>query len=234
MQDDLLDAVQWAVEEGIAQPERIAIVGAGYGGYAALMGAATTPQRFACAVDIGGPANLESLLTAAPTRDDWLRSGIAQRIGDIRTPEGRDALRQRSPTSHASAIERPLLIAYGGRDPRSPRGDYESVAQGARRAGGVYLYYPDASAVFARTPTRVSFFAVADQFLSGCLGGRAEPIGEAFAGVRAQTPIGVNRIEGLARFAPAPVAPPQPAAATGATLAPTAIEAPALTPEPAE
>lgn len=234
MQDDLLDAVQWAVEEGIAQPERIAILGAGYGGYAALVGLTATPQRFACAVDIGGPASLESLLTAAPTRDDWLRSGAATRIGDVRTPEGRDALRQRSPTSRASAIERPLLMAYGGRDPRTPRGDVDVMAQGARRAGAVYLNYPDASAVFARTPTRVSFFAVADAFLSGCLGGRAEPMGQAFAGVRAQALIGANRIEGLARAAPAPAPPPQPAAATGAELTPTAIEAPALTPEPAE
>jgi len=232
MQDDLLDAVQWAVEEGIAQPERIAILGAGYGGYAALVGLTATPQRFACAVDIGGPANLEALLSAAPTRDDWLRSGLAARVGDLRTPEGRDALRQRSPTSRANAIERPLLAAYGGRDPRTPRADFETVAQGARRAGGVYLFYPDASAVFARTPTRVSFFAVADQFLSGCLGGREEPIGDAFSGVRAQALIGASRIEGLARLAPAPVVPVQPAAATAAAIVPTPIEAPEIVSTP--
>ena len=65
MHDDLVDAVGWAVEEGVADPDRVAIYGGSYGGYAALVGATFTPDLFRCAVDIVGPSSLITLITAS-------------------------------------------------------------------------------------------------------------------------------------------------------------------------
>lgn len=211
MQEDLLDAVAWAIEEGIAAPEQIAIFGAGFGGYAALAGLAFTPEQFACGIDVAGPSNLEAFVNNAPARDEWRRPALYARIGDPRTPPGVAALAARSPLTRATAIERPLLMAHGARDQRVMRADSDlvSIAPRARRAGLVYLLYPETGDVLARAPSRLSFMAVADQFLARCLGGRAELMNEdSFAGVRVQTLAGASRIEGLARFAPPPPAPP--------------------------
>ncbi len=215
MQEDLLDAVQWAVEERIAQPEHIAIFGEGYGGYAALNGLAFTPERFACGVDVAGPGNLETFINNTPPSEEWARPSYYLRVGDPRTPGGRDFLAQRSPLSRAASIARPLLIAQGARDPHVMRADSDmiSIAPRARRAGLVYMLYPDIAALDLRAANWISFTSVADHFLAHCLGGRAEPIGQAFSGVRAQALIGAAHVDGLANVAPAPLVPTAPATA---------------------
>ncbi|MGE3143790.1 MAG: prolyl oligopeptidase family serine peptidase [Hyphomonadaceae bacterium] len=211
MQEDILDAVQWAVEEGVAQPDRIAIMGESFGGYAALNALTLTPQRFACGVDLSGPSDLESYLSSLPASLEWSRASLYLRVGDPRTPEGRQLLHDRSPLYRAAAIERALLIAQGARDPRSARANADIIAQAqrARRAGLVYLLYPDAGRIISRTADRLSFYAAADQFLNACLHGRAESLAQGFAGAHAQALVGADRIEGLARLAPSPPTPPQ-------------------------
>jgi len=82
MHDDLLDAVRWAVKEGIAEPKRVAIFGGSYGGYAALVGATFTPDVFCCAVSIVGPSNLVTLLKSIPPYWEPLRKMFAVRVGD--------------------------------------------------------------------------------------------------------------------------------------------------------
>ncbi|MGF7172805.1 S9 family peptidase [Azospirillum doebereinerae] len=185
MHDDLIDAVDWAVAEGIADPARVAIFGASYGGYAALAGLTFTPEVFACAVDLVGPANLITLLETAPP--NWMswRPVLLRRVGgDPATEDGRAFLWARSPLSRVDAIRRPLLIAQGANDVRVNRDESDRIFAAMRERGlpATYLLFPDEGHWLARPENRLAFHAVAEAFLARHLGGRAEPVGDAFAG----------------------------------------------------
>jgi dipeptidyl aminopeptidase/acylaminoacyl peptidase len=198
MHDDLLDAVQWAVERKIADPKRIAIMGGSYGGYAALAALTQTPETFACGVDLAGPADLVSFLESVPASDAAARLWAA-RIGDHRTEEGRAALAERSPLSHADRISRPLLIAQGANDPRVRKGHADRVARTLKDNGVpvTYLVYDDEGHGLARLENRLSFFAVAEQFLAGHLGGRYEPVGDDFRGAAVRIIEGADQLAGV-------------------------------------
>jgi dipeptidyl aminopeptidase/acylaminoacyl peptidase len=175
MQDDLVDAVRWVVGRGHADPARIAIFGGSYGGYAALAGAAFTPDVFRCAVDIVGPSNLKTLIESIPP---YWRPMIAQyhlRLGDPATEA--DFLWSRSPLSRAEQIRIPLLIAQGANDPRVPQAESEQIVEALRRNGveHEYLLFPDEGHGFARPENRLRFYARAERFLARHLGGRCEP-----------------------------------------------------------
>lgn len=218
MQEDLLDAVQWAVENGIAAPDQVAIMGSSFGGYAALSGLAFTPERFRCAVSFAGPASLNSVLEAAPVYESAYRDALTLRVGDPSDAAGRQALRDQSPLSRVGQIQKPLLMALGGRDRGAARAESDQIAQNlsARRVPLIYLNYPDEGPVFLRQDNRISFFAVAEHFLGECLGGRVEPVGAALQGAGVEALEGANRAPGLSAFAvaraagPAPPPPPAP------------------------
>jgi dipeptidyl aminopeptidase/acylaminoacyl peptidase len=204
MQEDLIDAVQWTVKKKIADPDRVAIMGGSYGGYAALAGLTFTPDQFACGVDIVGPPNLVSFLETIPavwrpTIDLW-----ATRVGDFRTEEGRSFLAQRSPLSFADRITRPLLVAHGARDPRVQRDETDRMVEILQERGVpvTYVLFPDEGHGFARPENRLSFFAVTEQFLAGHLGGRFEPVGDALAGSSIRIPVGGDQFKGLAGVTP--------------------------------
>lgn len=211
MQDDLLDAVHWAVERGIAQPDRIAIVGSGFGGYAALAGLAFTPEQFSCAAAYGAPSNLSTLVEAAPvrSREEWLL-----RVGDVRTPQGRSALRERSPVVRASQMRRPLLLALGGRDSRASRVEFDQIAQSlrARRIELTSVVFPDEGRELVAPQNRLAYYAVLEHFLAGCLGGRAEPVGTALEGAAMSVYDGAATAPGLSAFARRPAATARPMA----------------------
>ncbi|MCH2594569.1 MAG: prolyl oligopeptidase family serine peptidase, partial [Pirellulales bacterium] len=118
MHNDLIDAVDWAVEQGIAQRDKVAIMGGSYGGYATLVGMTYTPDVFACGVDIVGPSSLVTLLENVP--DYWipLMPIMKVRVGDIDTEEGKAELLKRSPLTKVDQIVKPLLIGQGANDPR--------------------------------------------------------------------------------------------------------------------
>ncbi|MCJ7622658.1 MAG: prolyl oligopeptidase family serine peptidase, partial [Anaerolineaceae bacterium] len=118
MHNDLLDSVDWAIEEGIADPDRVAIMGGSYGGYATLVGLTFTPEKFACGVDIVGPSNLITLISSIPPYWEPTIELFAKRMGDHRTEEGEIHLLERSPLTHVDRIIRPLLIGQGANDPR--------------------------------------------------------------------------------------------------------------------
>ncbi|MEZ6023012.1 MAG: prolyl oligopeptidase family serine peptidase [Hyphomonadaceae bacterium] len=132
MQEDLIDAAQWAVQSGIAEADRVAIVGEGYGGYAALAGLAFAPEQFRCAASFNAPANLVSLVESAPAS---VRDALYLRVGDPRTAEGRQRLRERSPASRASQIRSPLLLVLGARDASAFAGGFDQIAQSLRGRG---------------------------------------------------------------------------------------------------
>jgi dipeptidyl aminopeptidase/acylaminoacyl peptidase len=179
MHDDLIDAVDWALRERVAVPGRVAIYGGSYGGYAALVGAAFTPKTFACAVSIVGPSNLNTLLASVPAYWASFLDKLRRRVGDPATPEGRRLLTERSPLFRAAAIERPLLIAQGANDPRVKQTESDQIVE-AMKARGIpvtYVLYADEGHGFARPENRMSFYAVSEAFLAGCLGGKVQPMG---------------------------------------------------------
>jgi len=178
MDDDLLDAVDWAIRQGIADLSRIAIMGGSYGGYATLVGLTRNPQLYACGVDIVGPSNLETLLATIPPYWESFRAQLVKAIGDPATEEGRALLRERSPLTHADRLAKPLLIAQGANDPRVKQAEAEQMvaALESKKIPVAYLLYPNEGHGFARPENSLSFHAIAENFLARHLGGRAEPV----------------------------------------------------------
>lgn len=175
MHDDLVDAVHWAIDEGIADPDRVAIYGGSYGGYAALVGATFTPELFCCAVDIVGPSNLITFIQSVPAYWEAFLEILYRRVGH---PE-RDAdfLRDRSPLFKVDRIAIPLLIAQGANDPRVKQSESEQIVAALKEKGidHEYLVFPDEGHGFAKPENRLEFYAAAEAFLARYLGGRVEP-----------------------------------------------------------
>jgi len=173
MQDDLTDAVAYVVSQGWADPARIAIIGGSYGGYAALAGAAFTPDLYRCAVDIVGPSNLITLIETIPPYWAPLIAQFHRRVGD--PAEDKDFLWSRSPLSAVDRIRIPLLIAQGANDPRVKQAESEQIVAALEKAGidHDYMLFPDEGHGFAKPDNRLKFFAAADAFLARHLGGAA-------------------------------------------------------------
>lgn len=200
MHDDLLDGVRWAVEMGIADPERVAIMGGSYGGYATLVGMTITPEVFACGVDIVGPSNLITLMEAFPPYWQPAIEMFATRVGDHRTEEGRRFLLERSPLTYVDRISRPLLIGQGANDPRVNQAESDQIVKAMqdRDIAVTYALYPDEGHGFVRPENNLSFFAVSEAFLAQHIGGRFEPIGDDFQGSTIEAPAGAEQVPGLA------------------------------------
>jgi dipeptidyl aminopeptidase/acylaminoacyl peptidase len=174
MHDDLLDAVEWVVGQGHADPKRVAIYGGSYGGYAALVGAAFTPDVFACAVDIVGPSNLKTLIESIPAYWAPMIAQFHTRVGNPDTEE--EFMWSRSPLSRAGDIRIPLLIAQGANDPRVKQAEAEQIVAALTEKGidHEYLLFPDEGHGFAKPENRLKFYAAAERFLAKHLGGRFE------------------------------------------------------------
>jgi dipeptidyl aminopeptidase/acylaminoacyl peptidase len=200
MHDDLIDAVNWAVKQGIADKSKIAIYGGSYGGYATLVGLTFTPEVFACGVDIVGPSNLNTLLSTIPPHWGPLKAMFTSRVGDDSTDEGRKFLDKCSPLTHVDKISKPLLIGQGYNDPRVKFTEAEQIVN-AMKAKGIpvtYVVYPDEGHGFARPENRMSFYAVTEAFLAAHLGGRTQQIGGDFAGSTITVPTGADSLPGVA------------------------------------
>ena len=200
MHDDLIDAVKWAIDNGIAQKDKIAIMGGSYGGYATLVGMTFTPDTFACGVDIVGPSNLVTLIESFPPYwQPFMEVSWYKHVGDPRTEDGKKFLLTRSPITRVDQIRRPLLIGQGANDPRVTRKESDQIvaAMNARKIPVTYAIYSDEGHGFARPENRISFYAIADNFLSTCLGGRAEPIGDDAKGAALAVPDGAGNVPGL-------------------------------------
>ncbi len=197
--DDLLDAVAWAIEQKIAQKDKVAIMGGSYGGYATLVGLTFTPETFACGVDIVGPSNLVTLLNSIPPYWESEVEQFTKRIGDHRTDEGKKFLTERSPISRVDKITKPLLIGQGANDPRVKQAESDQIvkAMQARNIPVTYVLYPDEGHGFARPENKTSFNAVAEIFLAQCLGGPYEPIGDDFKGSSITVPAGKEQVYSL-------------------------------------
>ncbi len=200
MHDDLLDVVEWAVAEGIADRDKIAIMGVSYGGYATLVGLTFTPEVFACGVDVVGPSNLNTLLDTVPPYWEPEIAMFRTRVGDNSTEEGRQFLAERSPLTYADKIVRPLLIGQGANDPRVKQAESDQIVESMTRQGipVTYTLFADEGHGFGRPQNHMAFMAIAEAFLARCLGGRYQPIGDDFEGSSVKVVTGEAEVPGLA------------------------------------
>jgi dipeptidyl aminopeptidase/acylaminoacyl peptidase len=199
MDDDLLDAVAWAIRERIADPERIAIFGGSYGGYATLVGMTRDADTYACGVDLVGPSDLERLLATIPPYWAASRPLLLKALGSPDTEEGRALLKERSPIYQAGRIKKPMLVAQGLNDPRVKKEQSDLIADTlkSKNIPVTYLLYKDEGHGFARPESNISFVAITESFLGKCLGGRVAPVTASdLKGASLEIPAGADAIEG--------------------------------------
>ena len=171
---DIVDAARWAIERRIADPKRIAVFGAAFGGYTALSAIGAEPGLFRCGVVVSGILDLGAWLEAPPP--NWLSylSELRRRIGDPAADA--ETLARRSPVNNAGGIEAPLMLVSGGRDKvNSPEQAERIVASlRARNVPCEYLLFPDEGYAIMKPINRLAFYAAAERFLAAHLGGRCE------------------------------------------------------------
>lgn len=197
--DDLIDAVNWAVDQKIADKNKVAIMGGSYGGYATLVGMTYTPEVFAAGVDIVGPSSLVTLLQNIPPYWAPFMPVMKVRVGDVDTEEGRAELLKRSPLTRVDKIKKPLLIGQGANDPRVTQLEADQIVKAMQehKIPVTYVLYSDEGHGFARPENRNSFNAVTEAFLAEQLGGRYEPVGDDFKGSTIAVPAGADDVPGL-------------------------------------
>ncbi|MDE0343558.1 MAG: S9 family peptidase [Deltaproteobacteria bacterium] len=176
MQEDLIDAVDWAIAEGHADPERIAVFGHSYGGYAALMAMAQAPDRFAAGVSAMAPTDLTLLVDGFRTHPQrlawWLHFA-----GDTHNEADYRDLKQYSPVTHARRIQRPLLLFHGAKDPRIPKEHFDRLLVELRKGSAPldYLVFQDERHSIRKTANKLKYARRVERFLAQHLGGRAAP-----------------------------------------------------------
>lgn len=196
---DQADTVKWAIDKGIADPEKVAVMGGSFGGFSTLAGLTFYPELYACGVDIVGPSNLETFLDTIPAYWKPMFEMLANRVGDPRTEEGRKLLKKHSPLNYVENIRVPLLIGQGANDPRVKKTESDQIAEvmNEKNIPVTYVLYPDEGHGFARPENRLSFYAVTEAFLAKFLGGSYEPIGDDFNNSSLQVLSGKEEIPGL-------------------------------------
>ncbi len=174
MHTDLLDALDEVVRQGVADPQRVAIAGASYGGYAALVGMSFTPQRFACGISVVGMSDLVSLLENTPPYWELGRYMWVHHVGDPSDPQDRQRMQAQSPLFRAGQVRAPVLLMHGRHDPRVRLDQSTRMAEALRQAGkSVELHvFDSAGHGFPRWQDRLQQYRITERFLAGCLGGR--------------------------------------------------------------
>lgn len=178
MQDDITAGVQQLVKRGIADPKRVAIFGMSYGGYAALAGAAFTPDLYVAAADMSGPSDLTLIVDSPVAKNSMVL--FIQSVGDPSTPEGKARMERQSPINSADRIKAPLLIIQGARDPASVQAQSDRMVAAMRRRGAnvTYLLAPDEAHVLGPGRAWVhplnnqAVFAQVEAFLGQAAGAR--------------------------------------------------------------
>ena len=198
-QQDLVDLAHWAVDQRIAERDKVGIWGWSFGGFSTFATLAFYPDEFACGIAMYGLSDLELFArrTSAFGRD------TTERVGDFRTPEGLELLRRQSPLHSAERVTRPLLVTHGGKDGVVPKQQSDLFVHALEQHGKdvTYLVYPDEGHDYGQPESWVSFWAVAERFLHTHLKGRFEPADGDFKGAKLQVPIGGTLMPELAPFA---------------------------------
>lgn len=174
MQHDISDGVKYLIDEGIADPERIAIFGGSYGGYATLAGLAFTPELYAAGISYVGPSNLITLLESIPPYWGPFRKIFDKRVGDLENPEDRKRLIEQSPLFSADKIQAPLLVLQGANDPRVKQQESDQIVVALRERGlpVEYIVAGDEGHGFRAEDNKLASNAAMEKFLAKHIGGR--------------------------------------------------------------
>lgn len=175
MHDDLIDGVNWAVKTGVADPAKVAIVGASYGGYAAMVGATMTPDVFACSVNYVGVTSLARLLETAPPYWELGLPWWYRFVGDPSKTADRALMDAKSPLFHAAKATQPILIMHGVNDPRVKLEQSELMVTALKKAGkqvDFVTFQGDGHGNF-KWSNNLTMFRKTEDFLASCLGGRS-------------------------------------------------------------
>ncbi len=174
MQDDITWGVQHLVKEGIADKNRVVIMGGSYGGYATLAGLAFTPDVYAGGVDIVGPSNIFTLLESVPAYWEAGRAFLYGMVGDPNTEEGKKLIQEASPLFSVDKINKPLLIIQGANDPRVKQAESDQIVIALREKGKKvdYLLANDEGHGFRKPLNKKAMYAYTEKFLAEVIGGR--------------------------------------------------------------
>ncbi len=177
MQHDVTDAVNWLIEQGIADPARVGIFGGSYGGYATLAGVTFTPDLYACGVPYVGPSNLITLIESFPEYwKPFLEGSWYRRVGNPEVESEREDLIARSPLFHCDQIQAPLLVVHGANDPRVKQHESDQIVVALRQKDKPveYIVAPDEGHGFRAPNNRKALAVAMEKFLAKHLGGRVQ------------------------------------------------------------
>ncbi|HKK89679.1 MAG TPA: alpha/beta fold hydrolase, partial [Saprospiraceae bacterium] len=174
MQDDISTGVQYLIDEGIADPDRVAIMGGSYGGYATLAGLTFTPDIYAAGVSLVGPSNLITLLESIPPYWEAGRVIMYKRMANPETEEGKAKLMKQSPLNSVQNIKAPLLVVQGANDPRVKQAESDQIVVAMRESElpVEYLVAENEGHGFRNPDNQLAFAATAEKFLAEHIGGR--------------------------------------------------------------
>ena len=173
-QDDIEDGVSWAVAQGLADPKRIAVYGASFGGYSTLMQLVRSPEKYACGVSIVGVSNWVRQIESQPPYWASFRHVYDRFYGDPAKPEDRVRLMAQSPVSQVEKIRAPLLLIHGANDVRVLAQDSEDVERALKAAGKPVemLVFADEGHSIRKWQNQLKMYRKVEEFFAKCLGGR--------------------------------------------------------------
>ncbi|WP_299885216.1 S9 family peptidase [uncultured Lacinutrix sp.] len=166
MQNDITDGVKWLIEEGIADPKRVAIYGGSYGGYATLAGITNTPELYAAAVDYVGVSNLFTFMETIPPYWEPYKEMLYEMVGDPKTKDS-IMMKANSPVFHVDKIEAALFVAQGANDPRVVQAESDQMVEALRKKGIIveYMLKEDEGHGFRNEENRFDFYKSMITFL---------------------------------------------------------------------
>src|SRR5436305_10752621 len=165
MQDDINDGVQWLIEQGIADPKRVAIYGGSYGGYATLAGVTFTPDLYAAAVDYVGVSNLFTFLNTIPPYWKPYLDMFHEMVGD--PVKDKELLASESPVMHVDQIKTPLFVAQGAQDPRVNKAESDQMVDSLKKRGVTveYMVKENEGHGFHNEENKFDFYGAMEKFL---------------------------------------------------------------------
>lgn len=169
MQDDITDGVEWLKQQGIANPEKIAIYGGSYGGYATLAGLTFTPDLYACGVDYVGVSNLFTFLNTIPPYWKPMLDMMYEMVGDPKADSL--LLASASPVFHVDKIKAPLFVAQGANDPRVNKAESDQMVEALKNRGveTEYMVKDNEGHGFHNEENRFEFYRAMEKFLAAHL-----------------------------------------------------------------